>query len=157
MNRRDFTTRLAALFALPAVPALPAAAAPVANVAAVPNAARFWAIYMSHLHGQCSPATLAKMTKIDVTQAQGYLTKLMNDGVIKPNPFLKNTLSHQIKNKADSVYKKIDDTLDQLNDDLAEQDQEPVDSNAEIEPHSNQLEATSDQNAGEEENLTKDS
>lgn len=84
MNRRQFTTGLTAVAAAPALPlkaALPAAAPSVA----VPNAARFWAIYMSHLHGTVSAKSIATMTGIGQAEAQRHLTTLLADGVIRPH------------------------------------------------------------------------
>lgn len=90
MNRREFTKSLAALFAVPAIPlAAPMAvsAAPVAAIS-VPSQARFWAIYMTGLHGKCSPKALQTMLNIPAGEAQGYLNQLVSDGVIKPNNLL---------------------------------------------------------------------
>jgi len=87
MNRRQFTSALGAVAAAPALPLKTLTTAPaVATV--VPNTARFWAIYMSHLHGTVSAKTLSVMTGLDVSVAQTHLTKLVSDGVIKPNHLL---------------------------------------------------------------------
>jgi len=87
MNRRQFTSALGAAAAAPALPLKALTAAP-AVATAVPNTARFWAIYMSHLHGSVSAKTLSVMTGLDVSVAQSHLTKLLSDGVIKPNHLL---------------------------------------------------------------------
>lgn len=87
MNRRQFTTSLTAVAAVPALPVRALAATP-AVTSTVPNGARFWAIYMSHLHGNCSAKTLSTMTGMDVSAAQNCLTSLINDGVIKPTRLL---------------------------------------------------------------------
>jgi len=55
MNRREFTKSLAAAFTLPALP-LPAISA--AQPVTVTKAARFWAIYMTHMHGDVTPGML---------------------------------------------------------------------------------------------------
>ena len=94
MNRRHFTTALSALFAAPALPLKALSAAPVA-ASTVPNAARFWAIYMSQLHGSCSASTLSTMTGIDATAAQGYLSRMITDGVIKPTNIISKAINAQ--------------------------------------------------------------
>lgn len=87
MNRRQFTTSLTAVAAAPALPVRALASAP-AVATTVPNGARFWAIYMSHLHGNCSAKTLSTMTGMDIPAAQNCLTSLISDGVIKPTRLL---------------------------------------------------------------------
>jgi hypothetical protein len=82
MNRRQFTTTLTALAAAPAMPLKALTAAPAAT--AIPNSARFWAIYMSHLHGTCSAKTLSTMTGLDASVTQGYLSRMVSEGIIKP-------------------------------------------------------------------------
>jgi hypothetical protein len=96
MNRRQFTTGLAAIAAAPAMPAKALASLPAAS-AAIPHPARFWAIYMSHLHGTCSPQALSKMTGIDPGVAQGYLSRLVSDGVLTPTNIVSKALSAQTK------------------------------------------------------------
>ncbi len=81
MNRRQFTAGLGALAAAPALPVKALASAPAAG--AIPKTARFWAIYMSHLHGVCTPEALAKTSGVTVHTAKGYLSTLISDGVIK--------------------------------------------------------------------------
>lgn len=109
MKRRTFIQSLAAVFALPAAPSLsmPAAAsAAPAAVAAVPTQARFWAIYMSALHGECTPQTLKNLLHIPEVDANRYVSQLIADGVIKPNPLLKNTVSELVKSDDDSLLDK---------------------------------------------------
>ena len=86
MNRRQFTARLGAVATLPAIPVKAIASVPVAS-GAIPPAARFWAIYMSHLHGTCSADALRTMTGVDTVTAQGYLSRMLSDGVLKPTRF----------------------------------------------------------------------
>lgn len=106
MNRRQFTTALGAAAAAPALPLKAMTAAPVASTA-VPNGARFWAIYMSHLHGTCSPQTLATMTGLDVSVAQTHLTKLISDGVLKPtNLFGRMAASNTKQPQGPSKWRK---------------------------------------------------
>jgi len=80
MNRRQFTAGLGALAAAPALPAK--ALAHASTTGAIPNTARFWAIYMSHLHGTCTPEALAKISGVSVRAAKGYLSAMISDGVI---------------------------------------------------------------------------
>ena len=80
MNRRQFTAGLGALAASPALPVKALTSAPAAS--AIPNTARFWALYMSHLHGVCTPEALAKISGITVNAASGYLKAMIGDGVI---------------------------------------------------------------------------
>ena len=94
MNRRQFTTGLTALAAAPALPIKAMASIPAAS-AAIPHPARFWAIYMSHLHGKCSPQVLSKISKIDVDVAQGYLNTLISDGVLTPTRMITKATSIQ--------------------------------------------------------------
>jgi hypothetical protein len=94
MNRRQFTTSLSALFAAPALPLKALSAAPVAATA-VPNAARFWAIYMSQLHGTCTARTLSTMTGVDAATAQGYLSRMIGDGVITPTDIVRKAINAQ--------------------------------------------------------------
>ncbi len=115
MKRRIFIQSLAAVFALPAAPALSlsgaSAAAPTAAVA-VPTQARFWAIYMSALHGECTPQTLTNLLHIPETDAKRYVGQLIADGVIKPNPLLQNTVSELVKPKDDSLIDKAKKRLE---------------------------------------------
>ncbi len=85
MNRRSFTKMLGAALTLPALPA-PALAVAKPAAVAVPSQARFWAIYMHSLHGECTPRALQTMLNIPADQAKSYLHQLVLDGVVKPNP-----------------------------------------------------------------------
>ena len=96
MNRRQFTTGLAALASAPALPAKALASLPAAG-AAIPHPARFWAIYMSHLHGTCTPQALSKMTGINPSVAQGYLSRLVSEGVLTPTNVVTKALSAQAR------------------------------------------------------------
>ncbi len=109
MNRRRFIQSLAAVFTLPATPklALGSAGAVSGTAAAVPTQARFWAIYMSALHGECTPQTLQNLLHIPEVDSKRYIGQLIADGVIKPNPLLKNTVSELVKPKDDSLVEKV--------------------------------------------------
>jgi hypothetical protein len=109
MKRRTFIQSLAALVSLPATPALSmgsaTAVAPAAT--AVPAQARFWSIYMSALHGDCPPHALQAMTNISATDAKRYVTQLIAEGVIKPNPLMQNSVSKVLKTKDDGLLEKV--------------------------------------------------
>lgn len=109
MKRRTFIQSLAALVSLPATPALSlGSAATVAPAAtAVPAQARFWSIYMSALHGDCPPHALQAMTNISATDAKRYVTQLIAEGVIKPNPLMQNSISKALKTKDDGLLEKV--------------------------------------------------
>lgn len=85
MNRRDFLVQSGATITaatLPAGAVFPKAATPV------PANMRFWAVYMSQLHGTCSPKMLATMTKVSEGAAQSELSKLVSQGVLQPAQML---------------------------------------------------------------------
>lgn len=111
MNRRRFIQSLAALFSVPAIsPAIPALSFPGTTAAvAVPTKARFWAIYMSALQGQVTPQTLQAALNIPALEAKSYITQLVADGVIKPNPMLKSAISNVVKEKKDNLLERIKD------------------------------------------------
>lgn len=122
MKRRMFMGSLAAIAAVPALPALPAASAPAI---AVPTQARFWAIYMSALHGQCTPRTLQVALNIPAAEAKGYITQLIADGVIKPNRFAKAAFKEVMSRKPSKLVEKAKDKIDQKVDDFLNVDDEP--------------------------------
>jgi len=110
MKRRTFIQSLAAALALPAGGALPLRAATTAlptAAAAVPTKARFWAIYMSSLHGECTPQTLHNLLHIPKVDAKRYVSQLIADGVIKPNPLLQRTAAELVKSKNENLLDKV--------------------------------------------------
>lgn len=110
MKRRTFIQSLAAVLSLPAGGALPlrsATAALPTAAAAVPNKARFWAIYMSSLHGECTPQTLHNLLHIPKVDAKRYVSQLIAYGVIKPSPLLQKTATELVKTKNDSLMEKV--------------------------------------------------
>lgn len=109
MNRRRFIQSLAAVFTLPAAPklALGSAGTATTTAAAVPTQARFWAIYMSALHGECTPQTLQNLLHIPEVDSKRYIGQLIADSVIKPNPLLQNTVTELVKPKDDSLVEKV--------------------------------------------------
>jgi hypothetical protein len=112
MNRRQFTTGLGAIAAAPALPVKALASLPAAS-AAIPNPARFWAIYMSHLHGTCSPQTLAKVTGIDASITKGYLSRLLSEGVLTPPNMAVKVMSAKAKpaHKPSGLRERLDKYL----------------------------------------------
>lgn len=121
MDRRTFTQSLAALFAMPAIP-VTAAAAPVAAVATVPSQARFWAIYMSALHGTCTPRALQVMLNISASEAQGYLTQLIAQGVITPSNLSTGLKAHAAVAKREALTKPIKEKIDRVVDQVVKDD-----------------------------------
>ena len=114
MNRRRFIQSLAAVFSLPACMPLslrPATAA-LPTAGTVPTQARFWAIYMSAVDGQCTPQTLQKMLHIPEIDAKRYLDELIANGVIKPNPLLKTSVSKVLQSSEDGVLNKLEKRLE---------------------------------------------
>ncbi len=109
MNRRRFIQSLVAVFSLPAGASIPlhSATAALPAAAAVPTKARFWAIYMSSLHGECTPQTLQSVLNIPNIDAKRYLSQLVSDGIIKPNPLLKESVSQVIKSKDENLFDNI--------------------------------------------------
>jgi hypothetical protein len=117
MNRRQFTASLSALIATPAVPFSAKAATTV-----VPAKARFWAIYMSHLNGSCSPHLLSQITGESAVVTKGYLNSLISQNIIKPTRIAANAIGGSNKTIADqsqNAFEKVksyvvenDETLD---------------------------------------------
>jgi hypothetical protein len=134
MNRRRFLQSVAAVFTLPALPALSfgsSAAVPSAAVA-VPTQARFWAIYMSGLHGECPPHALQTLLNIPASEANTYVTQLVAEGVIKPNPLLQRSVSRLIKSDDDSLLGKVKKRL-QMKSEAQQPEQESVEPAGDVE------------------------
>ena len=114
MNRRKFIQTLGAASVVPALPALPATT-PVA----VPNAARFWAIYMTNLHGDVTPRMLTQMTGLAPATTKAIRAKLIADKVISPIGFMRkgiaSTMVAKPVHKSHSATRKVFDciTLDE--------------------------------------------
>ncbi len=104
MNRRQFTAGLGALAAAPALPVNALTSAPAAG--AIPNTARFWAIYMSHLHGICTPEALAKISGVTLNAAKGYLNAMISDGVITTTRMA--TVAPNAANKSTGLKKRLE-------------------------------------------------
>ncbi len=118
MNRRSFTKALGAMFALPVMPMPTLAAAPAA--VAVPSQARFWAIYMSGLHGKCTPKALQTMLNIPAAEAEGYLNQMILDGVIKPNNLLQGLKSSSSPKSDPDFVERLKDRFESASEDLVE-------------------------------------
>ena len=110
MKRRTFIQSFAAALSLPMGATLPlrsATAVLPTAAAAVPTKARFWAIYMSSLHGECTPQTLHNLLHIPKVDANRYVSQLIADGVIKPNPLLQKSVSQVLKAKDENLIDKF--------------------------------------------------
>ena len=110
MKRRTFIQSLAAALSMPAAGSLTvtsAGASVPTAAAAVPTKARFWAIYMSSLHGECTPQTLHNLLHIPKVDAKRYVSQLIADGVIKPNPLLQRTATELVKSKNENLMEKV--------------------------------------------------
>jgi|GEM_PF-411126 len=85
MNRRQFTTRLAALFAAPALPAsavTAAATAPVAAPVVISTGATSWANYLMAMHDTCTPTMLKSVLNINADSANAIHSQMVKKGVI---------------------------------------------------------------------------
>ena len=109
MKRRTFIQSFAAALSLPMGATLPlrSATAALPAAAVVPTKARFWAIYMSSLHGECTPQTLHNLLHIPKVDAKRYVSQLIADGVIKPNPLLQRTATELVKSKKENLLDRV--------------------------------------------------
>ncbi|MGI9351528.1 MAG: hypothetical protein ACR2O3_08190 [Rhizobiaceae bacterium] len=109
MNRRTFIQSLVAVFFLPANPiaSLRSATATFPAASVVPAKARSWAVYISALHGECTPQTLQNLLHIPEVDAKKYISQLIVDGIIKPNTFLQSSISNLVKTKDDNLLDKV--------------------------------------------------
>ena len=114
MNRRSFIQSLVAVFSLPASPALSlqSVTATLPTAAAVPAQARSWAVYMSTLHGECTPRALQSMLNIPEIDAKRYVSRLIADGVLKPNPLMQKSVSEIVRTIENSPLDKVKRRLD---------------------------------------------
>jgi len=86
MNRRQFTTRLAALFAAPAMPAGAVSAAvspPVAAPVTISTGATSWASYLMAMHKTCTPTMLKSVLNISPEAAETIHGNMVSQGIIK--------------------------------------------------------------------------
>ncbi len=86
MNRRQFTTRLAAILAAPAMPAsalATAAATPAAAPAIVSTGAASWASYLMAMHSTCTPTMLKSVLGINADASAAVHAQMVTQGVIK--------------------------------------------------------------------------
>ncbi len=119
MNRREFTTSLAAVFAAPALPL--AARTPAIAAPAVPPGAYAWAQLIAQAQNKCSPDMLAKMLHLKPEVAQILFKDLVVDGVLQmpgrtgiakaANPFdttgFKNSATQKLKTKAKDALERV--------------------------------------------------
>ncbi len=100
MNRRQFTTRLAALFAVPALPASAvsaAASAPVAAPIAVSTGASSWASYLMAMHKTCTPTMLKSVLNVSEDMAQTLHSRMVSDGIIQDGNRVVRKVKQRIK------------------------------------------------------------
>lgn len=119
MNRRQFTTRLAALFATPALPAsalTAAVASPVAAPIAVSAGATSWASYLMAMHNTCTPTMLKSVLNINAESAEAIHGQMVSQGVIKDG----NRVIRDIKQRLKHQFEDDDlpDTRPATDDDL---------------------------------------
>ncbi len=109
MNRRRFIQSLVAVFSLPASPALSLQSVTTTfpTAAAVPAHARSWAVYMSALHGECTPRALQNLLNIPEIDARRYVSHLIADGVLKPSSLLQRSASEFVKTNENSPLDKV--------------------------------------------------
>lgn len=107
MNRRQFTTRLAALFAAPALPAgalATAATAPTAAPIIVSASAASWASYLMAMHNTCTPTMLKSVLGLNAESAAAVHAQMVTQGVIKDG----NHVVRDIKQRLESHLKDTD-------------------------------------------------
>tara|TARA_R110002094_G_scaffold60570_4_gene71218 strand:- start:639 stop:1142 length:504 start_codon:yes stop_codon:yes gene_type:complete len=80
MNRREFTTSMAALAAAPALP-LPAAAPRTA--AQIPTGTYAWGQLIARAQNTCNPAMLARHLRLDADVAHALFDTMLRDGVLR--------------------------------------------------------------------------
>lgn len=100
MNRRQFATRLAALFAAPALPAsamATVATAPVAAPIAVSTGATSWASYLMAMHDTCTPVMLKSVLNINADSANAIHSQMVKQGVITDGSRVIRDVKHRIK------------------------------------------------------------
>ena len=114
MKRRLFLQFFGTALTLPGLPGLPmptaAKASPV--VTTVPAQARSWAIYMSTLHGECTPQALQTMVNISASEARNTLTQLVAEGVIKANPLLQKSVANLTRVEKGDWFQRLKSRLD---------------------------------------------
>ena len=66
---------------------------------------------MTALHGECPPHALESILNIPAVDANKYVAQLIADGVIKPNPLLKSSVSELVKANEDSLLGKVKERL----------------------------------------------
>ena len=119
MNRRQFTTRLAALLAAPALPAsalTAAASAPVAAPVVISTGATSWASYLMAMHDTCTPTMLKSVLNINAESAEAIHGQMVEKGVISDG----NRVIRDVKQRLKSHLEAADmpDTRPATIDDL---------------------------------------
>jgi len=62
---------------------------------------------MSGLHGECPPHALQSLLGIPEIDAKKYVSQLIAEGIIKPNPLLQESVSKVLRGKDESVFEKV--------------------------------------------------
>ncbi len=107
MNRRQFTTRLAALFAAPALPASAvsaAASAPVAAPITVSTGASSWAGYLMAMHKTCTPTMLKSVLNVSEGMAETLHSRMVSEGIIQDG----NRVVREVKQRIKSALETPD-------------------------------------------------
>ena len=105
MNRRQFTTRLAALFATPVVPAgavSAAVSAPVAAPVSISAGASSWASYLMAMHKTCTPTMLKSVLNISPEAAETIHGNMVSQGIIKDGNRVVREVKQRIKTALES-------------------------------------------------------
>lgn len=97
MNRRQFTSRLAALFAAPALPANALAAATAAPPIAISTGATSWANYLMAMHDTCTPTMLKSVLNINADSASAIHSQMVKNGVLSDGNRVIRDVKQRIK------------------------------------------------------------
>jgi len=86
---------------------------PSTAAVSIPNAARYWAIYMSNLHGDVSPGMLAKATGLSTARAAAIRTDLIAANVLKPTRIIAQTTATKVATQDNLIKsaRKVFETL----------------------------------------------
>lgn len=114
MNRRRFIQSIAVAFSLPAASnfTFRTATAAVPKATVVPAQVRSWAIYLSTLHGECTPVALQNLLNIPAVDAKNYVTQLAADGVIRSHPLLQKSAYRVARTKDSGIFDKLKKRLE---------------------------------------------
>jgi len=105
MNRRQFTTRLAALFATPALPAtaLASATAPAVAPVAITTGATSWASYLMAMHDTCTPTMLKSVLNINADSANAIHNQMVKQGTIRDGSRVIRDVKQRLKSHLEAT------------------------------------------------------